>query len=390
MENDSANTGLRGITVASTKISDVRGDEGKLIYRGYLIQDLAAQATYEETAHLLLRETLPTDAELSRFSADLAAERALPEGILEALTKLPKASAPMDILQAGVSLLAAYDPDLKSDKLPAWEKTALRLVAKIATLTAAWHRIRSGEAPIPPAEDLGHAANFLYMLFGSRPSPEIARIMDRCLVLHAEHAFNASTFAAREVASTQAHMYAASSAAIGALSGDLHGSANVRVMEMLLAIQTPDRAPAYVEEALASGQKIMGMGHAVYTTDDPRSFILAPMAKQLGEQTGNSRWYELAKTLEGVAKEAFRKKKGADIPINVDFYSAPLYYTMGIPADLFSSIFAVSRMAGWCAHILEEHFALAAPKPMLYRPESDYVGGYCGASECQFVPRDAR
>ena len=387
---DIINTGLRGITVASTKISDVRGEEGKLIYRGYLIQDLAAKATFEEVAHLLLNEKLPGSDELSTFSDQMARERALPAGVLTALKTFPAGAMPMDVLQAGVSMLAPYDPDLQSLSPEAANRTAIRLIAKTASLVAAWHRIRNGKEPVPPDETLGHAANFLYMLFGKRPDTETAGFMDSCLVLHAEHSFNASTFAAREVASTRAHMYAATSAAVGSLSGELHGSANVRVMEMLLKIGDPAKVAAYVEKELDAGRLIMGLGHAVYKTDDPRSFILAPMARKMGERTGETKWYDMAKQLELIGKEEFRKRKGRDIFVNVDFYSAPLYYTMGIPVDLFSSVFAVSRMAGWCAHTLEEHFAQAAPKPVLYRPKSDYVGTYCGPEECAFVPKENR
>jgi len=387
---DFINTGLRGIAVASTKISDVRGDEGKLIYRGYLIQDLATNASFEEVVYLLLHEKLPDPEALSAFRGHLARERGLPSGVLDALRTFPADAMPMDVLQAGVSMLAPYDPDIRSLSHDAAVEMAVRLIAKTASLVAAWHRIRGGEAPLEPDETLGHAANFLYMLFGSRPDSETAGFMDSCLVLHAEHSFNASTFAAREVASTRAHMYAAASAAVGSLSGELHGSANVRVMEMLLKIGEPANVAAYVDRELDAGRLIMGLGHAVYKTDDPRSFILSPMARRMGERAGGTKWYDMAKQLEVLGKEGFRKRKGRDIFVNVDFYSAPLYYAMGIPVDLFSSVFAVSRIAGWCAHILEEHFALAAPKPVLYRPESDYVGDYCGPAECAFIPIEKR
>ncbi len=387
---DVINTGLRGITVASTKISDVRGEEGKLIYRGYLIQDLAAHASFEEVAYLLINEKLPTRDELATFSNRMARERTLPPGILSALGTFPTDALPMDVLQAGIAMLAPYDPDIRTRTREAAAETALRLIAKTASLVAAWHRIRNGKAPVVPDESLSHAANFLYMLLGKTPDPETAGFMDTCLVLHAEHSFNASTFAAREVASTRAHMYAATSAAVGSLSGELHGSANVRVMEMLLAIGDPANVPAYVDRKLNAGDLIMGLGHAVYKTDDPRSFILAPMALKMGERTGETKWYEMAKQLEVLGKEGFRKRKDRDIFVNVDFYSAPLYYTMGIPVDLFSSVFAVSRIAGWCAHTIEEYFALAAPKAVLYRPASDYVGSYCGPDECTFIPQEKR
>jgi citrate synthase len=218
----------------------------------------------------------------------------------------------------------------------------------------------------------------------------VARFMDTCLVLHAEHSFNASTFAAREVASTRAHIYAAVSAAVGSLSGELHGGANVRVMQMLQNIATADKVEAYVNSILDQGKKIMGLGHAVYKTDDPRAKILAPMSRRMGELAGDTKWYEISRILEVKGKQAFKEHKGTDIYVNVDFYSASLYYSMGIPVDFFSPVFAISRVAGWVAHVLEEQFAEAAPKPMLYRPESDYVGDYCGPSECTFVPLDRR
>ncbi len=387
---DVRNTGLRGVTIASTKISDVRGDEGKLIYRGYLVQDLARNASFEEVICLLLNERLPTSQALETVKKKLAKERFLPEAVVTALKTFPKKSLPMDVLQAGISMLAPHDEELGDPSREAAYNRAIRLIAKVSAIVAAWHRIRSGKEPVVPAANLDHGANFLYMLFGKQPDEKTARFMDACLVLHAEHSFNASTFAAREVASTRAHMYAATGAAVGSLSGDLHGNANVRVMEMLLKIGNIENVAAYVDEELAAGRKIMGLGHAVYKTDDPRSFVLAPMAQEMGAIIGETKWYEMAKQLEILGKAAFKKRKGRDIYVNVDFYSAPLYYAMGIPADLFSSIFAVSRVAGWCAHLIEEQFADAAPKPMLYRPESDYIGEYCGPDECTFTPREDR
>jgi citrate synthase len=383
-------TGLRGITIASTRIGDVRGTEGKLIYRGYLVQDLAENATFEEVVFLLLYESLPDTRQLDDFKARLAAERAIPPAVIAALKTQPPNALPMDILQAAVAMLANHDPDIRTATRDATERMGLRLIAKLATVLAAWHRIRNGNEPIDPDPALGHAANFLYMLSGERPDDELARFFDICLTLHAEHSFNASTFAAREVASTRAHIYAAVAAAIGSLSGDLHGGANVRVMEMLLDIGSIDKVDAYINQLLDDGKKIMGLGHAVYKTDDPRAHILAPMSKKLGERTGQVHWYEISKRLETVGKHAFKERKGVDIFVNVDFYSASTYYSMGIPVDFFSPVFAISRVAGWVAHVLEEQYADAAPKPMLYRPESDYIGDYCGRDECQFVPIDQR
>lgn len=384
------NTGLRGLVIASSKISDVRGQEGKLIYRGYLIQDLADKVCFEEVVHLLIYERLPDADELKLFKEKLRAERHIPEEVITALKTRPRDALPMDILQAGVALLAHHDSDVRNKSREAVERMAIRLVAKLPTVLAAWGRIRNGEEVLVPSLDLDHAANFLYMLHGKVPDNEVAKFFDTCLVLHAEHSFNASTFAAREVASTQAHIYAAIAAGVGSLSGDLHGGANVRVMEMLKAIGSVENVEPYVEKMLAEGKKIMGLGHAVYQTDDPRAFILVPMSKRMGERVRETKWYEISRRLEKAAKAAFKKEKNLDLPVNVDFYSASLYYSMGIPIDFFSPVFAISRVAGWASHVLEEQFAEAAPKPALYRPESKYVGEYCGPDQCEFVPIEKR
>lgn len=257
-DKDIKNTGLRGVTVASTKISDVQGNAGKLIYRGYLVQDLAAKASYEETAYLLLKEKLPNPEELKIFKSELAGERYIPDSVIAALKTRPVNSMPMDILQAGISMLANHDPDIHNLNKEASMRSAVRLISKTAVIVAAWQQIRNGKEPISALPDLDHGANFLYMLTGNKPTREIGRFMDAALVLHAEHSFNASTFAAREVGSTRAHMYAATSAAVGSLSGELHGSANVKVMEMLLKIGDINQVEAYVEAELAAGKKTDG------------------------------------------------------------------------------------------------------------------------------------
>jgi citrate synthase len=384
------NTGLRGITIASTKISDVIGDEGKLIYRGFLVPDLADRAGFEEIVHLLLYESLPDKDQLAYIKQRLNDERAIPDEVIAALKTRPAKALPMDILQAGTAMLAHHDSDVNDPSRESTLRMAIRLIAKLPTVLAAWGRIREGKEPLAPNPELDHSANFLYMLFGEKPDPEVARFFDVAMVLHADHSFNASTFAAREVASTRAHIYAAIAAGIGSLSGELHGGANVRVMQMLLDIGSPDKAEAYVNQVLDEGKKIMGLGHAVYKTDDPRAHILAPMSKVMGERVGNTKWYEISKILEVKGKAAFKERKGTDIYVNVDFYSASLYYSMGFPVDLFSPLFAISRVAGWVAHVLEEQYAEAAPKPMLYRPESEYIGDYCGPETCSFVPIENR
>ena len=384
------NTGLRGVTIASTKISDVDGKKGKLVYRGYLVKDLAGKVTFEEIAFLLLYEKLPDQAELAGFSDELVKYRELPQSIFTSMMAFPKTALPMDVLQAVVPILAHHDPGVNEHTRENALAIAVKLIAKFPTIVAAWDRIRNGKAPIDPDPTLGHAANFLYMLTGKIPDEDLAGFFDTALVLHAEHSFNASTFAAREVASTKAHMYAAVTAAVGSLSGALHGGANTRVMNMLLEIGSADKVETYVRNILDTGGVIMGLGHAVYQTDDPRAHILAPMSKILGERAGDTTWYDLSRKLEKVGKKAFRDKKGKDIYVNVDFYSASLYYYMGIATDLFTPIFAISRIAGWAAHVIEEQFGGATAKPALYRPESDYVGDYCGPDECTFVPVDDR
>ena len=384
------NTGLRGVTIASTRISDVDGAAGKLVYRGYLVKDLASRVSFEETAYLLLYEQLPNEKELEAFTKDITRERSIPAGLISSLKSWPTDALPMDVLQSAIAILSAYDPDLNDQSEEASFRTAKRLIAKTPTIVAAWDRVRQGKEPIDPDPGLGHAANFLYMLSGEVPDADVARFFDVALVLHAEHSFNASTFAAREVASTRAHMYAAVSAAVGSLSGELHGGANLRVMEMLMEIGTPDRVGSYIENILDTGGVIFGLGHAVYKTDDPRAHILAPMSRVMGERIGETKWFEMSQLLEKKGKAAFKERKGTNIYVNVDFYSASLYYAMGIPLDLFTPVFALSRVAGWTAHVLEEQFAGAAPKPVLYRPESDYIGDYCGPDECEFVEMEDR
>ena len=384
------NTGLRGITIADTRICDVDGARGRLIYRGYVVTDLAKFASFEEIVYLLLYESLPNKDELTEFNNRLKAERSVPEEVIAALKTRPKNALPMDILQCSVPMLAQHDPDIADSSKEAAARMAIRLIAKFATIVAAWHRLRNDEEPIEPSPDLDHAANFLYMLSGTLPDDDVARFMDTALVLHAEHSFNASTFAAREVASTRAHMYAAIAAGVGSLSGELHGGANARVMQMLMKIGSVDAVENYVNQEFDAGRVIFGLGHAVYDVDDPRAHILAPMSKIMGERNGDTKWYEISTFLEKTGKASFKKRKNKDIFVNVDFYSASLYYSMGIPVDLFTPVFAVARIAGWVVHVIEEQFAGAAAKPMLYRPESEYIGDYCGPDVCEYTPLDDR
>ncbi len=385
---ETKNIGLRNIEVADTKISAIDGINGKLIYRGYDILDLVKKSTFEETACMLLNDDLPTPDMLKDFFNNLVASRDIPEGIEKNLRNMPKTANPMDVLQSMVSALAAYDAEKTDDRATNYHK-AIQLIAKIPTIVAYWDRIRSGKELVKPSKKLNHAGNFLYMLTGNEPDNELARIFDICLILHAEHSFNASTFAAREVVSTRAHMYAAVSAAIGALSGELHGGANYQVMQMLFDIKTEDRVESWVKEKLGKGKKIMGMGHAVYKTFDPRAEVLRELSRRLSEKTGEP-WFNITKKIEDFTAEEMKKVKGSDIFPNVDLYSASAYYMLKIPPDLNTPIFAISRVAGWTSHIIEEKFAEAAPKPMLYRPKAVYVGKYCGPSGCEYVPLEKR
>ena len=384
------NTGLRGVVIADTRICEVDGANGRLIYRGYLVQDLAKDASFEEVAFLLLYEKLPDNAELEEFKRRLVAERQLPPEAITAMKTFPKDALPMDVLQAAVPMLAHRDPDIKDQSMEASLRMAIRLIAKFATIIAAWDRIRNDKEPVAPSADLDHAANFLYMLSGEIPDEETARFFDVALVLHAEHSFNASTFAAREIASTRAHMYSAVAGAVGSLSGDLHGGANARVMEMLYKIGSVDAVKDYVNQEFDAGRVIFGLGHAVYDTDDPRAYIIESMAKVMEEKTGDGNWLKISQVLEKTGKEEFKRRKGKDIYVNVDFYSGTLYTSMGIAVDLFTPVFAISRIAGWSTHVIEEQFAGAAPKPMLYRPESEYIGEYCGPDVCEFTPLEER
>ncbi len=386
------NTGLRGVVIADTRICDVDGANGRLIYRGYLVQDLAQGASFEEVTHLLLYEKLPASDELEEIKRHFRENQGLPAEVIAAFKTMPKDATPMDVLQAAVPMLAQHDDDVKQrdQTMEASLRMALKLIPKFSAIVAAWHRIRNGQEPVEPLADLGHAANFLYMLTGEVPDEEVARFMDIALVCHAEHSFNASTFAAREIASTRAHMYAAVAGAVGSLSGDLHGGANMRVMEMLMKIGSKDKVHDYVNQEFDAGRVIFGLGHAVYDTDDPRAPILVEMIKRMGEKSGNTKWYDISTLLEKTGKEEFRKRKNKDIFVNVDFYSASLYYSMGIPIDLYTPVFAVARIAGWCTHVVEEQFAGAAPKPMLYRPESEYIGDYCGPEVCEFTGLEDR
>ena len=385
---ETKNIGLRGIEVADTKISNIDGEKGKLIYRGFDVLDLTKNSTFEETAYLLLYDKLPTKQELNEFNGKLVEARYIPKQMQKNMANWRGDADPMDMLQAFVSALAGYYDEEFSSKDASYEK-AINLIAKVPTIIASWQRIRNGLEIVDPDSSLSHAANFLYMMSGEKPDSEVERIFDVCLILHADHTFNASTFTARQVASTRAHMYSASSAAIGALSGELHGGANTEVMKMLLEISDVDKVESWIKEKLTQGEKIMGMGHAVYKTYDPRAQVLKELSRKLAGKS-KEKWFEMTEKIETSTIAEMKLQKGKDIYPNVDLYSASIYYMLKIPVDLNTPIFAISRVAGWAAHIIEEKFAEAAPKTALYRPKAVYVGKYCGPQGCEYKTLDLR
>jgi citrate synthase len=356
-------TGLRNVVAGESSISSIDGERGILAYRGIDIHALAEQSSFEEVVFLLHLGKLPTKAELAAFTQELTRERAVPGSAVSFLRLFPASTHPMTYLRSVVSALGAFDPDAGDDTPPANARKALRLTAQMATLVALIERVRKGREPVSPDPSLSHAANLLYMLTGTRPRPEAERAMDVALILHADHEFNASTFAARVAASTLADMHGAITAALATLKGPLHGGANEAVMKVLEEIGRPERAEGWVRESLAAKKKIMGFGHAVYRTEDPRATHLRKMSRQLGEAQGEGRWYELSERIEALV----RAHKGLNA--NVDFYSASVYRSLGIPTDLFTPVFAVSRVAGWTAHVLEQ-----LSNNRLIRPESEYTG----------------
>ena len=378
------NTGLRGVKVADTRISFIDGEKGILIYRGYRIEDLAKYSTFEEVAYLLLKGEVPEPSVLSGFRDRLTEKSVLPDFLIESMKSWPRDTSPMQALMASVAMLGFSDRTIDNDSIEEHEERAVRLISSIPAIIVAWDRIRRGLELIPCSSEFGIAGNILYCLSGEEGDPEIVKALDVCLVLHADHSFNASTFACREVASTKADMYAGVLAGIAALSGPLHGGANEKVMEMLVELQNELDIDAWVNKEIKNGRKIMGMGHAVYKTTDPRAVFLKEMAKRLGDKLGMSHWCRLSEEVEISAVRAFELKGKTGIKPNVDFYSAPVYHIIGLSHDLFTPVFAASRVAGWCTHIIEEKFGLAQQKPSLYRPAAEYIGNYCGLMGCEF------
>ncbi|GCE19793.1 citrate synthase [Dictyobacter kobayashii] len=355
--------GLEDIVATHSRICDLDGQLGKLTYYGVDIHDLALHSSFEETAYLLWNGVLPTRTQLEDLRLRLRAHRALPGQILELMHLLPTSTAPMDVLRTAISALSAFDGHLDDTSASANHRRAERLTAVMPTIVTSWEHIRHGRAPIMPLSDHDHATNFLYMLTGKMPDDYTAHVLDVALVLHADHELNASTFAARVTAATLADMYASISSAVGTLSGPLHGGANEQVIRMLLRIGEVNNARTYIEGALARKERVMGFGHRVYRTEDPRASHLREISKELGQRSGDSKWFEMSQIVERVVKE----QKG--LYANVDFYSASVYYMMGLPIDLDTPIFACSRVAGWTAHVLEQY-----AHNRLIRPRAEYEG----------------
>ncbi|GAB3023688.1 citrate synthase [Natronobiforma cellulositropha] len=364
---DDLKRGLEGVLVAESALSTIDGDEGRLIYRGYTIEDLARNASYEEVLYLLWHGHLPTERELATFTEAMAAERTVDDGVLETVRALASADEePMAALRTIVSHLSAYDPDTDADPtdVEANGRKGRRITAKIPTVLAAFERSRRGEPIVAPNPELNHAANFLYMLNGEEPDDVLAETFDQALVLHADHGLNASTFSAMVTSSTLADLHAAITSAIGTLSGSLHGGANQDVMEMLKEVDDSEMDPLeWVQNALAEGRRVPGFGHRVYNVKDPRANILGEKSEALGEAAGDLKWFEMSVTIE----EFLAEEKG--LAPNVDFYSASTYYQMGIPIDIYTPIFAMSRVGGWIAHVLEQY-----EDNRLIRPRARYVG----------------
>jgi citrate synthase len=370
--------GLEDVVATSSSICYLDGTRGVLAYCGYDIHDLAKFATFEETCYLLWHRRLPNRAELGDLQSQLAANRALPEAIIRLMKSLPAVDG-MDALRTITSALAHYDSEASDATPQAQYRKAVRLTAQVGTIVATWGRLQAGGGPIAPDPAMGHAANFLYMLTGERPNSTAIRAFDVALTLHADHELNASTFAGRVAAATLTDIYSAVVAAIGTLKGPLHGGANAEVMKMLLELgqtATGDRIDAFVRGKFARKEKISGFGHRVYTTEDPRATHLRQMSKDLSKRAGNMAWFDMSQRIEALV---IAEKK---INPNVDFYSASMYYTLGIPIDLYTPIFAVSRMAGWTAHILEQY-----ANNRLIRPRADYTGPQYPQA---FVPLEQR
>ena len=369
--------GLEGVVANTTRLSDVIGDKGQLIYCGYDINELAGKVSYEEVVYLLWNNKLPNRKELERCVNQLRSQRSLPEGVVDFIKAAPKNAAPMDVIRTGVSMLGLYDPNIRKEAtVEIGKQRARSITAKIGGIAAYFHRARNSQ-PLPPVrEDLSEAAHFLYLMNGEPSSKEAADTLDLAFVLHADHGMNASTFSARVTISTLSDMYSAITSAIGTLKGPLHGGANEEVIHMLKEIESEDKVDAYIDNQLAQKKKIMGIGHRVYKTLDPRAPHLRAMAVKLSEKIGEPKWIRMSERIA----ELMKQKK--NLNANVDFYSATVYHSLGIPTDLFTPVFAIARTAGWTAHVLEQ-----LEDNRLYRPLSEYIGEPAGK---KVVPIDDR
>lgn len=362
-ESTAATAGLRGVVAAQSAIGDVNGEEGKLIYQGYDIHDLAEHSTFEEVVFLLWNGRLPNQNELVELTEKIRANYKVPDEIIAGMKCMPKEADPMDVLRTCVSALDFYDKDGHHTDRESAMHSAVKITGQIGTIAAAWDRIRNGKDVVAPDASLSIAENFLYMLRGERADADEARMFDIALILHADHELNASTFTTRVVAGTLADMYGCVTAGIAALAGPLHGGANTAVMKMLIEIDDPAKIDSWLDDALEHKRKIMGIGHAVYKTEDPRATWLRKFSKHMADKKGETKWYDMSQRIEKLMLE----KKG--MHPNVDFYSASTYYLMGIPLDLFTPIFAVSRISGWTGHILEQY-----ANNKLIRPRAEYIG----------------
>lgn len=371
-----AEKGLEGIIASKTSISYIDGQNGRLFYQGIEINELADHSTFEETVYLLWHGQLPNQQQLAELDTTLKAHRTIPPQLIELMRKLPNDATPMEVLRTCVSALSAWENDSDDTTPEALVKHATRLTSAAPTIVAAWERIRTGQEVVDARDDLSHAANFLNMLCGEAPNEGAAKVLDIALILHADHGLNASTFSARVTASTLADMYSAITSAIGTLKGPLHGGANEQVMRMLESIGGPEQVRPYVENALANKVKIPGFGHRVYRADDPRAIQLRRISKEVGEANGDSHWYDLSEQVAAIMEE-----KKPTLPVNVDFFSASTYHTLGIPMDQFTPIFAVSRVAGWTAHVIEQ-----VANNRLIRPDSLYTG----PMDIRYTPLDQR
>lgn len=367
--------GLKGVVIGKSEICFIDGKRGKLIYRGYDIHDLVKHSNFEEVVYLLWYGKLPTKKNFDDLYKSLVTNRALSKEAISLLKSFPKKATPMEVLRTAISTLSLTDHSADDTSFEANVKKGINLTAKTATIIAAFDRMRNGKEPIEPSPNLNHAANFLYMLTGKVPDEMISRFFDICLILHADHELNASTFAARVTSSTLSDLYSAITSAVGTLKGPLHGGANIEVMKMLIDMGTVDKTKDYVRTRLAERKRIMGFGHRVYKTEDPRATHLRRMSKEMGEKTGLTKWYEMSRVIE----DFMLNEKG--MYPNVDFYSASAYYTMGIPIDLYTPIFALSRVSGWIAHVLEQY-----SNNTLIRPIAEYVG----PNDLTYVPIDKR